>query len=518
MSGNNIYKTRQVTRLPAEQQFNQTFLWTIEWPLFDISHLPSVSDNEVIGESKVEIYQQLLRPNTSIREQRFHQPPQPTNDIVQLAASLPKASSTTRSSTAASSSTPSPVPPGLQPPPGIPLPKQLPGAHLRPPTLTSTPASASTSTAPRPVPPPPAPPQTHRPAGRHLNRIREVNMVDDAISTGILHLDVNESPEEAQQSATTKMDKRDHHDSDRLLLSVHLYLPRPVSESMESTEVGASSSSSNLSDIKQRLVNGIKDLLDFNIERNSIDLNNNKQQPQQDNIMSVPSTMVPTSTGSSTTSVLPQHQTVIVNEDSVVRQLNQLIIGLKIRDNNLYQTASASLLNYYDNFSSIFFLANSTPINLNIDTPVIKRLNDFINNMRPTQRTTGTTSAYEYFICLTEAEHQRYQQLEVLAQCTFEKLQQQKPRLHNDAISALNYVIYIASTTTSENYLPNTPNDSVLYLYSFIVVPSGSTVWSRYHHEQVMWNLNHLTTSNKFHQQQLGVTSTPSLWEPQQQS
>ena len=151
MSGNNIYKTRHVTRLPAEQQLKQTFLWTIEWPLFDISHLASVNDNKVIGESNVEIYQQLLRQNTSIREQRSHQPPQPTNDIVQPAAPLPKAFSTTRSSTAAYSSTPSPstsAPPGLQQPPGIQLPQQLPGAHLRPPTLTSTPASASTSTAP----------------------------------------------------------------------------------------------------------------------------------------------------------------------------------------------------------------------------------------------------------------------------------------------------------------------------------------------------------------------------------
>ena len=66
------------------------------------------------------------------------------------------------------------------------------------------------------------------------------------------------------------------------------HLPRPLSESTGSTkEVGASSSStSNLDDIKQRLVNSIKNLLDIDIEHNS-DLDNNKQQ-QQDNIMSVP--------------------------------------------------------------------------------------------------------------------------------------------------------------------------------------------------------------------------------------
>ena len=249
------------------------------------------------------------------------------------------------------------------------------------------------------------------------------------------------------------------------------HLQRPFPESMVSTEVGASSSSSNLSNIKQRLVNSIKDLLDLNIEHNNSDLVNNKQQPQLDNIMSMPPTMVPTSAGSSTTSVLPQHQQVIFNEDNTIRQLNNITIALKIRDNNLYQTASTSLLNYYDNFSSIFYLANSTPINLNIDTPVLKHLDDFINNMQPAQRSMGTTSASEWFICLTEAEHQHYQQHEVLQQRPFEKFQQQKPRLHNDAISALNYFIYIGSaTTTTETFLPNTPNDSVLYLYSFILV------------------------------------------------
>ena len=53
---------------------------------------------------------------------------------------------------------------------------------------------------------PPAPPQTHRPAGRHRNPPRAVNMVDDTISTGILPLDVNESPDEAQQSASALLD------------------------------------------------------------------------------------------------------------------------------------------------------------------------------------------------------------------------------------------------------------------------------------------------------------------------
>ena len=226
VSGNNVYKTRHVTRLPAEQQFNQTFLWTIEWPLFDISHLPSVTDNEVIGESNVQVYQQLLQQNTSLREQRSHQPPQPTNDIAQPAAASsstspaapttnrstsPAAPTTNRSTTSPAAPTTirptSPAAPSTIPhPPGLPLPKQLPGAHLRPPSLTSTPASASTSTTARPVAPPPAPPQTHRPAGRHRNPSRPVNVLDDSISSGVFHLAVNEHQEEAQQSASALLD------------------------------------------------------------------------------------------------------------------------------------------------------------------------------------------------------------------------------------------------------------------------------------------------------------------------
>ena len=230
MSGNNIYKNQTCHSSSAEQQFNQTFLWTIEWLLFDISHLPSVIDNEIIGESNVQVYQQLLRENTSIREQRSHHPPQPTNDIVQPAAPLPKPSSTTTPSTFSSSSTPSgstPTPPGLQPPPGIQLPQQLPGAHLRPPTLTSTPASSSTpAVPPRPV----APPQTHRPAGRHLNRPRAVNMVDDAVSTGILCLDVNESTEEAQLSASALLDNITFNR--RIRMTCHHMLRRTSSRAM----------------------------------------------------------------------------------------------------------------------------------------------------------------------------------------------------------------------------------------------------------------------------------------------
>ena len=95
-------------------------------------------------------------------------------------------------------------------------------------------------------------------------------------------------------------------------------LPLPFSDS---TEPGASSSTSiKLNSIKQSLINNIKGLLDFNIEHNNSDLFDNKQQ-QQDINMSMPPMMVPTSPGSTMTSVLPQHRPFMVNEDDIVRQL-----------------------------------------------------------------------------------------------------------------------------------------------------------------------------------------------------
>ena len=132
----------------------------------------------------MEIYQQLLHQNTSIQEQRSHEPPQPTNGIVQPAAPLPKPSSTARPSAAASSSASSTAtPPGLQQPPSIQLPQQLPGAHF--PTLTSTPASSSTPA----VPPHPA----------ALTPFQQASCI-------WMCQDVNESQEEAQQSASALLD------------------------------------------------------------------------------------------------------------------------------------------------------------------------------------------------------------------------------------------------------------------------------------------------------------------------
>ena len=190
------------------------------------------------------------------------------------------------------------------------------------------------------------------------------------------------------------------------------HLPRPLSESTGSAKeaVGATSSTtSNLDNIKQRLVNSIEKLLDSNNTHNS-GLDNNKEQ-QQNNIMSssdqttaqtaaqatVPPTMVPSSAGTSSTSVLPELNPTTLSKDSLIRQLNAVTISMKLPDNNLYQTASTTLLNLYDNFSAVVFLANSTPINLSDNVPILKHVSDFINNMKPSQRSSSTSAATEWF-------------------------------------------------------------------------------------------------------------------------
>ena len=154
---------------------------------------------------------------------------------------------------------------------------------------------------------------------------------------------------------------------------------------------------------------------------------------------------------------------------------------MKLRDNMLYQTSSPTLLNFYDQFSSVVFLGNSTPINRD-DVPISKHISDFINNMKPAQRSSSTTTSSEWFIVLTEEEHLYYQQHQHLMTRPFTHHQQQRPRLHSDSVSAINYIIYVASTatTTSQSYLPNVPDDATLYLYSFILNPSSATSWQRY--------------------------------------
>ena len=279
------------------------------------------------------------------------------------------------------------------------------------------------------------------------------------------------------------------------------HLPRPLSESTGSTRerVGATSSStSNLSDIKQRLVNSIEILLDNN---NKVDIDIDNKERQQDNSnmssadqpsttaqtaaqASVEPTMVPSSAGTSATSIMPRLNPITIDESTILRQLNNITINMKLRDNMLYQTASSTLLNFYDQFSSVAFLANSTPPNRD-DVPMAKHISDFINNMKPAQRTSSTTQATEWYVCLTEEEHQQYQQHQQLMTRPFTHHQQQRPRLHSDSISAINYLIYVASTATatSETILPNVPDDASLFLYSFVLVTtssSSSSSWVRY--------------------------------------
>ena len=196
---------------------------------------------------------------------------------------------------------------------------------------------------------------------------------------------------------------------------------------------------------------------------------------------SVEPTMVPSSAGTSATSIMPRLNPITIDESTILRQLNSITINMKLRDNMLYQTASPTLLNFYDQFSSVVFLANSTPPNRD-DVPITKHISDFINNMKPAQRTSSTTQATEWYICLTEEEHQHYQQYQQLMTRPFSHHQQQRPRLHSDSISAINYLIYVASTATatSESILPNVPNDSTLYLYSFILITTSSSSWVRY--------------------------------------
>ena len=280
------------------------------------------------------------------------------------------------------------------------------------------------------------------------------------------------------------------------------HLPRPLSESTGSTKeaVGASSSTTNnLDDVKQRLVNSIESLLDIDIKHNS-DLHNNKKK-QQDNTMSssdqpttqtaaqatIQPTMVPLSAGTSSTSILPQLDPITINESNIIRQLNAVTISMKLRDNNLYQTSSTTLLNLYDNFSAARFLANSTPSVANQLERQRARRQAHQRLRQQREAITAelfnvSSAASEWFICLTEEEHQHYQQHQHLQPCLFNHHQQQQPRLHSDSISAINYLIYVGSTaTTSETVLPNVPDDSTLYLYSFVLIAIGSSAWTKYH-------------------------------------
>ena len=125
----------------------------------------------------------------------------------------------------------------------------------------------------------------------------------------------------------------------------------------------------------------------------------------------------------------------MISASSIIRQLNAVTISMKLRDNMLYETASPTLLNLYDNFSAVAFLANSTPPNLSDNVPIFKHVNDFINNMRPAQRSSSTTAATEWFICLTDEEHQHHQRHPHLQTRPFNHHQQQRPRLQTQDLS-----------------------------------------------------------------------------------
>ena len=137
--------TRQDIHLPPdEQQFeffliSQTFPWAVDRPLFDINHLPSVTDNDLTGESNAQLsttastehfHQTTAFTSTTATDQRF---------CMQPAAPLRRPTASPTSVQPTSSSRPSAsttAPPSPQPPPGIHLPQQLPGDHLHPPALT----------------------------------------------------------------------------------------------------------------------------------------------------------------------------------------------------------------------------------------------------------------------------------------------------------------------------------------------------------------------------------------------
>ena len=133
------------------------------------------------------------------------------------------------------------------------------------------------------------------------------------------------------------------------------------------------------------------------------------------------------------TSILPQLNPITINESNIIRQLNAVTVSMKLRDNNLYQIASTTLLNLYDNFSAVASLA-STPINLSDNEPILKHISDFVNNMKPSQRSSTTSTTSEWFICLTEEEHQHYQLHQHLQTRPFNHHQQQRPRLRSDNI------------------------------------------------------------------------------------
>ena len=113
----------------------------------------------------------------------------------------------------------------------------------------------------------------------------------------------------------------------------------------------------------------------------------------------------------------------------------------------------------------------------------MKHLNDFINNMRPSQRSTGTTTSQEYFVCLTEAEHPFFNSVRHWGNDRLTT----NGNIRSRGFATMPSVPSTTSCTSRpqrhQSQQPSCttfPTARVLYLYSFILMPSSSSAWSRY--------------------------------------
>ena len=145
----------------------------------------------------------------------------------------------------------------------------------------------------------------------------------------------------------------------------------------------------------------------------------------------------------------------------------------------------------------------------------VENLNDFINKMKPSQRSIGATTSHEYFICLTEQERLFYQEHQTLGQRPFDKeWQHQKPRLHKDAVSP--------STTSCTSHQRHHQTHQLTCPTAPTVQSSTSTTSSWFHQVKqcgagttggpATSSWSHQTTSFRCRQHQHGEFSTASSW------
>ena len=188
------------------------------------------------------------------------------------------------------------------------------------------------------------------------------------------------------------------------------HLPLPFSYSTET--VASSSTSIKLNSIKRSFTNNMKGLLDFNSEHDNSDLFDNTDSSNR-------TSTCPCRQRWCQHHLLQRRQQHFLNTDQLSSmRRTSTSSSTRSPQASIFTTttstrASPTLLNHYDN------LANSTPINLNDNPSPIEQINSFINNMWPTQRSTGTTTNQKYFICFTEAERLFYQQHQTLGQRRF---------------------------------------------------------------------------------------------------